>query len=224
MANLYTFDFEEADLTAWETATGWDHTGSTLTPSITAAQHNTGAQSMLFADPGGNQLCYVEVVLSPNKAELFGSIWLYVTTFPPDSQRSFFIGTNTNGDQYFVCLNVDGTVGICGPTENTSIKNTTGTVSLNTWTRVQFHLKAAGASSLWEILLGAETATATTSETSASFNGIKIVMDNFSGATTYYVDGFMLDDAAYPIEGPGPSRILRQNSIRPNFFAPGIAR
>ena len=200
MATIYNFDFEQANLAAFLSATGWDTTGAGALPVLSSAQSHTGAQSLLCNDTSGNVSRYVESGAIV-KTDLFGRMWIYVTTAASDGPRGLIEFDNSNGDLGELQLNTNRTLSIAAPNQGTALITTTTAVALNTWTEIFFHFKWAGASCVFEIKIGNETQTSTSNQGTFNITNIRLGLDNFAGATTVYYDTFTIDDAAYPTDG-----------------------
>jgi hypothetical protein len=198
MATFFTTDFEYATLAAWCTATGWTSTGSGIT--IDGGQYHGGAKSLKIADTTGYQSYNVDDTYS--KVEIYGGFWLYISAAPSAGFQELVTIYSAQGQDFIIGLN--STRHLVLYTADTLRKTTTAVVALTTWTYVSFHIKFAAASTVAEVKVSGETQTDNTSLTSSNTNTVTIGTEGNGGTGTFYIDDFILDDAAYPSTGSTP--------------------
>jgi len=195
VAQIFTTDFESADLAAWKTATGWTSTGAGVT--IDGDQFHGGSKSLKIADTTGNQTYNVDSSFS--KTEIYGGFWIYITIAPSAGYQEVFTQYCVSGQRFIVGL--ISTRKLVLYTNETLRKTTTAVIALNTWTYVSFRIKFAAASTVAEIKVSGETQTDTTSLTTGNTSTTIIGLQGNGGTGTFYIDDFILDDATYPPTG-----------------------
>jgi hypothetical protein len=211
-----TLDFEAADMATYAAANGLTVTGS---PTLAASPFYETAKSMSCTDAG-----YTNTYISftSNKARVYASGFIYVSTAPPDGPRMLFGAYDINGTDSFFRINTARTVTIrVGGVDRAT---TTTALSLNTWNHIWFSQYANGASSLYEFRVGSELISYAGTVTAGNQNTSYIGIDNNAGAATINFDYFVFDDATYPSPYVPPSTMIKQNNIRPRRYAPGNAR
>jgi hypothetical protein len=199
MATFFTTDFEYATLAAWCSATGWASAGTGIT--IDGGQYHGGAKSLKIADTTGYNSYNVDNNYS--KVEIYGGLWLYISAAPSAGFQEVVEIYSVQGQDFIIGINP--TLHLVLYTADTLRKTTTAVVALNTWTYVSFHIKFAAASSVAEIKVSGETQTDTTSLTSSNTNSVALGTEGNGGTGTFYIDDFIMDDAAYPSTGTKPT-------------------
>ena len=200
MAQLNSFDFEEADIDAWDTAYAYTKTG---TPTLSTTQKHGGAKAFSMADTAGYTAHYVKRSAGFNKVELYGSVWIWVTSSPGDGYKTIvFCYHIASGQSMELCLNTARTLLL--RSASTSRVSTTTAIALNTWTQIKWHWKFAGVSSINEVIIGAETKTDTTNLTTGNMNDFYIGNDGNGNIATYYLDDMVLNDSEYPVDAVAP--------------------
>ena len=167
---------------------------------------------MKYNEGSGYTTQFVTNNSSYNKTEVYGRLWVYLTSAPSSGFREMVSVFAVSGQDMAIGIDTDRTIRL--RSNYTDRGNTTTAISLNTWTVVKFHFKFAAASTICEVIIGAETKTDTTSLTTSDCKDIDIGMQGLGSAITYYMDDFVLDDAGYPADGGTPSR-TPQTKIAP---------
>jgi hypothetical protein len=126
--------------------------------------------------------------------------YVYLTGFPPSGQAVNFLAITTSGDVGIVVLQIDSTGNLTFINNAASTTIGTGTITLNTWYRVEISIKidtttAANATAECQIngvSIGSTTGSlGTTLPSRYKYNG-----DNQpSGGLSYYVDDVALNDS-----------------------------
>lgn len=192
VGNVYNFDFENTDYAAFLTASGWS-TGTTA-PVLSTTQKHAGAKALYFSDVSG----YADTKInSPtiSKSELYGSMWVYVAALPPYGVRGLITVYAESGAME---LRILASGAIAMYVNYSGVGNTTTTLPTNTWTQIKFHAKWAGASSVFEVKIGAETYTDNSNVTAYNVYQINMGIGGEGPETSYYIDDVIMDDAQYP--------------------------
>jgi hypothetical protein len=200
VARLQTKGFELGYL-GTSAPDGLTITAATPALSISTAQPRSGSRSLFMpvATSGGSNNAYLTQAGVTGVTYSWRS-YVYLTGFPPSGQAVNFLAITTSGDVGIVVLQIDSTGNLTFINNAASTTIGTGTITLNTWYRVEISIKidtttAANATAECQIngvSIGSTTGSlGTTLPSRYKYNG-----DNQpSGGLSYYVDDVALNDS-----------------------------
>lgn len=215
MALIENWDFEEADITAFDAAHGTTSTNVALS----TVQKHAGAKSMYLDMLTAEQIVHtVKSTGFSGKRELWFKFWLYVDSASVSIRHLIICPVATFTYFFVLRLQADARLNIEGNDGNTN--PLTNPLPLDTWVEVKFSARLGTVNCVVEVIANGDTFTQINTGLAIgnTFDELELGDNGYPGVSAVYVDEFKADDAAYPTDAPAPSFDVKKASMFMTFF------
>lgn len=198
MAALENWDFEEADIAAFDTAHGTTSTNVVLS----TVQKHAGSKSLYLDMLTAEAIVRtVKITGFSGKRELWFKFWLYIDSASVSIRHIVLCPVAVGTYQFTLVVEADRKLSVSGNDAN--VNPTVNPLPLDTWVEVKFSARLGTVNCVVEVIANGETITQSNSGLAVgnTFDEMQLGDFGYPGVDALYVDEFKADDAAYPIDG-----------------------